>query len=57
MPQDGMPKRDMPHDCMPNYWTARKSAMDFLKKRQVAITTITEIQIFSKALWASWIGR
>ena len=22
MPQDGMPKRDMPYDCMPKYRTA-----------------------------------
>ena len=30
MPQDGMPKRDMPHDCMPNYWTAQKRSGRFV---------------------------
>ena len=24
MPQDGMPKRDMPYDCMPKYRTVQK---------------------------------
>ena len=31
MPQDGMPKRDMPHDCMPNYWTAVYLTKGFVK--------------------------
>jgi len=33
-----------------------KLAKDFFKKRQDAKTRITEIQIFSKALWAFWNG-
>ena len=34
-----------------------KISQDFFKKRQVAITKITDIQLFSKAIWANLIGR
>ena len=40
----------------PTRTAQNKSAKYFLKKYQVTVTKITEIQIFSKAIRASWIG-
>ena len=44
-------------DINTNPCCSKQISQYFLKKHQVTGTKITEIQIFSKAIWAFWIGR